>query len=72
MVHLTGVGISGTAVDASLSNVFTISGIRYKKACVKKDKFLEVAGQRKAEKKNNKDGIKQLVIVIFSRKVLRY
>jgi hypothetical protein len=61
IVHLTGVDIVGTAADSSLSNVFTISGIGYKKACVKKEKFLDVAGQSRAIKKNDKD--KQLVIV---------
>ena len=70
MVHLTGVDIIGTAADSSLSNVFTISGIGFKKACVKKETFLNVAGQRRAKKNNDKDRNKQLVIVIFSRKVV--
>jgi hypothetical protein len=51
MVHLTGVDIIGTAADSSLSNVFTISGIGFKKACVKKETFLNVAGQRRAKNK---------------------
>ena len=58
-------------MDSSFSNVFTISGIGYKKACVQKDNFWDVAKQSKVKKNNNKDRNNRLVIAIFSRKSLK-
>ena len=58
-------------MDSSLSNVFTISGCCYTKACVKKDNFWNVAGRSKVKRNNNKDRNKRFVIVIFSRKSLK-
>ena len=54
-----------------MSNVFTISGIGFKKACVKKENFWNVAGESKVKKNNDKDRNNRLVIVIFSRKSLK-
>ena len=72
IVHLSGIDVAGTATDSSLSNVFTISGIGYRKACVKKENFWNVVGESKAKKNNDKDKNNGLVIAIFSRKVWRY
>jgi hypothetical protein len=58
-------------VDSSSSNVFTISGTGYQRACVKKENFWDVAEQSKVKKNNNKDRNNRLVIVIFSRKSLK-
>jgi len=69
IVHLSGIDVSGTAADSSSSNVFTISGTGYKKACLKGENFWNVAGQSKVKKNNDKDRNKRLVIAIFSRKV---
>jgi len=71
IVHLSGIDVSGTAADSSSSNVFTISGTGYEKACVKRENFWNVAGQSKVKKNNDKDRSKRLVIVILSRKSLK-
>ena len=55
IVHLSGIDVAGTASDSALSNVFTISGIGFKKACAKKENFWEVVGESKAKKNNDKD-----------------
>jgi len=68
IVHVYGIQSVGKEEDSSSSNVFTISGKRFKKACVKREKLSEFAGQDKW-KKNNDDTDNRLVIVIFSRKV---
>ena len=52
-----------------MSNVFTISGIGFKKACVKKENFWNVAGENKVKRNNYEDRNIRLVIAIFSRKV---
>ena len=45
IVHLCGIDIDGGAGDSSLSNVFTISGIGYAKACVKRENFWNVVSE---------------------------
>ena len=72
IVHLCGIDIDGGAGDSSLSNVFTISGIGYAKACVKRENFWNVVSESTAKKNNDKDRNNGLVIAIFSRKVWRY
>jgi hypothetical protein len=69
IVHLSGIDVAEIAANSSLSNVFTISGIGYKKACVKKENFWNIVGESKAKKNNDKDKNNGLVIAIFSRKV---
>jgi len=69
IVHLSGIDAAGIVADSSLTNVFTISGIGYKKACVKRESFGKVVGNGKAKKNNHKDNNNELVIAIFSRKV---
>ena len=55
IVHFGGVDISSTAVDSSCCSAFTKCGTGRCKASVKKEKFMEVAGQSKAKKNNDKD-----------------
>jgi len=59
------VDVSGTAADSSPSNVFTISGTGYEKACAKKENIWDVAEQSNVKTNNNKDRNMRLVIVIF-------
>ena len=53
-------------MDSSASNVLTTSGSGTAKAFVKRENLLDAAGNCKVIKNNNKDGIAQLVIIIFS------
>jgi hypothetical protein len=69
IVHLSGIDVAGTAADSALSNVFTISGIGYEKACVKRENFWNVVGESIVKRNNDKDKNNVLVIAIFSRKV---
>ena len=55
IVHFGGVDISSTAVDSSSCCAFTKCGTGHRKASVKKEKFMKVAGDSKAKKNNDKD-----------------
>lgn len=55
IVHLSGIDRSRTATDLPSSNVFTISGIEYTNACVKRENFLNVASESKVKKNNDND-----------------
>ena len=57
---------NGDVVHKCDINVLGTSGIITDKSNVKKKSLLEVAGNNKMEKNNEKDGIAELVIIIFS------
>ena len=67
VVHLSGINRSRTAADSPSSGVFTISGIAYTNAHVKRENFWIVASESKVEKNNGKDRAKRP----FSSKVIK-
>ena len=55
IVHLDTTGIIRAALGISSSSAFTKCGTGHRKACVKTETFMKVAGESKAKKNNDKD-----------------
>lgn len=55
VVHLAGEEDDGISGKVDTVHLFTICGRSFRKACIKVDRFLEVAGHSKAIRNNSKD-----------------
>ncbi|KAK3583608.1 hypothetical protein CHS0354_039430 [Potamilus streckersoni] len=55
VIHLAGDPNAPSKTNANALHIFSISGVQFDKAWVREDDLIDVAGNSKAQKNNNKD-----------------